>query len=175
MPVSVFDLLPKSTPGITDALNDGLFPATTDDKGTRGAAVRRAYSTRVKAHSIAEDRELQGRSDDIYDQHGLSPLQYAAKLLKIPDSNICNKWAKEEASIVTLTASSVRMTLMRQARPKASLPKAEKELRSLLAAKRQRAVKVSALWIFMTMSTLTNEHYPRQKGRKVQAQPTLGE
>ena len=89
----------------------------------------------------------------------MTPLQYASKTVGTAESNI-SKWAKDEDNIVEVAANKITGGLMKRNRSKPWFPRAESELHKLFRAKRKRGLKVSTLWLCVTMSGLVKQLYP---------------
>ena len=88
----------------------------------------------------------------------MTPLQFTAKTVGTAKSNI-SKWVKGEAQIIEKAAAVVIRDLMKNHRARAWFPKAERKLHVLFRAKRQRGLKVSTLWLCVTMTGLIKKHY----------------
>ena len=86
-------------------------------------------------------------------------LQYASKTVGTAESNI-SKWAKDEDNIVEVAANKITGGLTKRNRSKPWFPRAESELHKLFRAKRKRGLKVSTLWLCVTMSGLVKQLYP---------------
>ena len=81
----------------------------------------------------------------IFKAYKMTPLQFTSKTVGTAESNI-SKWAKGEAQIVEKAAANVTRDLMKNHRPRAWFPKAERKLDVLFRAKRKKDLKVSILW-----------------------------
>ena len=95
----------------------------------------------------------------------MTPLQFTSKTVGTAESNI-SKWAKVKAQIVEKAAANVTRDLMKNHQPRARFPKTERELHVLFRAKRKRGLKVSTLWLCVTMTGLIKKLYrddPRAK------------
>ena len=151
---TVFQLQPKLRP-----LNDGF--SCDDDKSTGrcGAEQRRVYTNRERAAAVEKLRRFQKQPRAIFEAYRMTPLQYASKTVGTAESNI-SKWAKDEDKIVEKAANKITGNLMKNNRSKAWFPRAEQELHKLFRAKRKRGLKVSTLWLCVTMSGLTKQLYP---------------
>ena len=88
----------------------------------------------------------------------MTPLQFTSKTVGTAESNI-SKWTKGETQIVEKAAANVTKDLMENYRPRAWFPKAERELYVLFRAKRKRGLKVSTLWLCVTMTGLIKKLY----------------
>ena len=150
---TVFQLQPKRL-----LFNDGF--SCDDDKpvGRCGAGIRRVYTNREKAAAVEKLRRYQKQKDVIFIAHRMTSLQFTAKTVGTAESNI-SKWAKGEAQIIEKAAAVVTRDLMKNHRARAWFPKAERELHVLFHAKRKRGLKVSTLWLCVTMTGLIKKHY----------------
>ena len=131
-----------------------------DDKpvGRCGAGIRRVYTNREKAAAVEKLRRYQKQEDAMFTAHRMTPLQFTAKTVGTTESNI-SKWAKGEAQIIEKAAAVVTRVLMKNHRARAPFPKAERELHVLFRAKRKRGLKVSTLWLCVTMTGLIKKIY----------------
>ena len=150
----MFQLQPKQR-----LLNDGF--SCDDDKpdGRSGAKQRRVYTNRERAAAIEKLRRFQKQPRAIFEAYRMTPLQYASKTVGTAESNI-SKWAKDEDNIVEVAANKITGGLMKRNRSKPWFPRAESELHKLFRAKRKRGLKVSTLWLCLTMSGLVKQLYP---------------
>ena len=151
---TVFQLQPKQR-----LLNDGF--SCDDDKpdGRSGAKQRRVYTNRERAAAIEKLRRFQKQPRAIFEAYRMTPLQYASKTVGTAESNI-SKWAKDEDNIVEVAANKITGGLMKRNRSKPWFPRAESELHKLFRAKRKRGLKVSTLWLCVTMGGLVKQLYP---------------
>ena len=131
-----------------------------DDKpvGRCSAGIRRVYTNREKAAAVEKLRRYQKQEDAIFTAHRMTPLQFTAKTVGTAESNI-SKWAKGEAQVIEKAAAVVTRDLMKNHRARAWFPRAERELHVLFRAKRKRGLKVSTLWLCVTMTGLIKKHY----------------
>ena len=150
---TVFQLQPKQL-----LFNDGF--SCDDDKpvGRCGAGIRRVYTNREKAAAVEKLRRYQKQEDAIFTAHRMTPLQFTAKTVGTAESSI-SKWAKCEAQIIEKAAAVVTRDLMKNHPARAWFPKAEHELHVLFRAKRKRGLKVSTLWLYVTLTDLIKKHY----------------
>ena len=150
----MFQLQPKQR-----LLNDGF--SCDDDKpdGRSGAKQCRVYTNRERAEAIEKLRRFQKQPRAIFEAYRMTPLQYASKTVGTAESNI-SKWAKDEDNIVEVAANKITGGLMKRNRSKPWFPRAESELYKLFRAKRKRGLKVSTLWLCVTMSGLVKQLYP---------------
>ena len=124
-----------------------------------GAKQRRAYTNRERAAAIEKIRRFQKQPRAILEAYRMTPLQYASKTVGTAESNI-SKWATDEDNIVEVAANKFTGGLMKRNRSKPWFPRAESELHKLFRAKRKRGLKVSTLWLCVTMSGLVKQLYP---------------
>ena len=150
---TVFQLQPKRL-----LLNNGF--SCDDDKpvGRCSAGIRRVYTNREKAGAVEKLRRYQKQEDAIFTAHRMTSLRFTAKTVGTSESNI-SKWAKGEAQIIEKAAAVVTRDLMKNHRARAWFPKAERELPVQFGAKRKRGLKVSTLWLCVTMTGLIKKHY----------------
>ena len=101
----------------------------------------------------------------MFEAYRMIPLQYTSKTVGTAESNI-SKWAKGEALIVEKAATHVSKDLLKNFRLKPWFPLAEKKLHTLFRAKRKRGLKVSTLWLCVTMAALIRSSTPMILGPK---------
>ena len=150
---TMFQLQPKRL-----LFNDGF--SCDDDKpvGRCGTGIRRVYTNREKAAAVEKLRRYQKQEDAIFTAHRMTPLQFTAKTVGTAEP-IISKWAKGEAQIIEKAAAVITRDLIKSHRARAWFPKAERELHVLFRAKRKRGLKVSTLWLCVTMTGLIKKHY----------------
>ena len=86
-----FELQPMSK-GDQGIIADDFTPEPLKERpGACGAAFRRSYTAREKASDIMRLRELESRSLEVWELHGMSPLQYMPLKTEVPHANI-SKW-----------------------------------------------------------------------------------
>ena len=151
---NMFQLQPKRC-----SLDDGFSCDDGKSTGRCGAGIRRVYTNREKAAAVEKLRRFQKQEHAIFEAYRMTPLQYTSKTVGTAESNI-SKWAKGEALIVEKAATHVSKDLLKNFRLKPSFPLAEKELHTLFRAKRKRGLKVSTLWLCVTMAALIKKLYP---------------
>ena len=117
------------------------------------------YTNRERAAAIEKLRRFYKQPRAIFEAYRMTPLQYASKTVGTAESNI-SKWAKDEDNIVEVAANKITGGLMKRNRSKPWFPRAESELHKLFRAKRKRGLKVSTLWLCVTMSGLVKQLYP---------------
>lgn len=151
----------------TTPIDDGF--ATDDEgkgEGRRGALVRKRYSYRQKAVAIERLRECQQQAAEIEEKYHMGPLQFAAQVAGVPQSNL-HKWAGDEAVIVGKAAEKVTSGLLRKSAKRSWFPKAEQALYGLYMAKRRKGLKVSTLWLCTMMAQEVKKHYPDDPRRLI--------
>ena len=151
---TVFQLQPKRC-----SLDDGFSCDDGKSTGRCGAGIRRVYTNRDKAAAVEKLRRFQKQERAIFEAYRMTPLQYTSKTVGTAQSDI-SKWAKGEALIVKKAATHVSKDLLKNFRLKPWFPLAEKELHTLFRAKRKRGLKVSTLWLCVTMAALIKKLYP---------------
>ena len=156
----MFQLQPKRL-----SFNDGCSCNEDKSAGRCGAGIRRVYTNREKAAAVEKLRRHQMQEHAILKAFRMTPLQFTSKTVGTAESNI-SKWAKVKAQIVEKAAANVTRDLMKNHQPRARFPKTERELHVLFRAKRMRGLKVSTLWLCVTMTGLIKKLYrddPRAK------------
>ena len=97
--------------------------------------------------------DIRCKSTHIFKACRMAPRQFTSKTVGTAESNI-SKWVKGEAQIVEKAAANVTMDLVKNYRPRAWFPKAEREMYVLFRAKRKRGLKLSTLWLCVTITGL---------------------
>ena len=116
------------------------------------------YTNREKAAAVEKLGRNQMQEHAIFKAYRMTPLQFTSKTVGTAKSNI-SKWTKDEAQIVEKAAANATRDLMKNYRPRAWFPKAERELYVLFRAKRKRGFTVSTLWLCVTMAGLIIKLY----------------
>ena len=162
---TVLQLQPKRC-----SLDDGFSCDDGKSTGRCGAGIRRVYTNKEKAAAVEKLRRFQKQERAIFEAYRMTLLQYTSKTVDTAESNI-SKWAKGEALIVEKAATHVSKDLLKNFRLKPWFPLAGKELHTLFRAKRKRGLKVSTLWLCVTMAALIEKLYPDDPRAKI---PRLG-
>ena len=142
-----------------DLDSDGFTATAVKAKETRGAAQRKRYDFRFKAHAINQLRILEEDAEGLWKEEHLTPQQYLEAFLGV-DHSLLSKWATDEDNIVRLAADDVTKTLLGKQQPKRWFPAAEKRLYNLFMERRKRKLKVSTLWLTVRFRKLLAEMYP---------------
>ncbi|CAB1116905.1 unnamed protein product [Ectocarpus sp. CCAP 1310/34] len=118
-------------------------------KFDRATGTASRYDYRFKANNAVNQlRILEDNAADLWKEEERTPLPYLKDRLKVHYSNIV-KWAKDEKAIVAAAADDVKKSLLAKQQPKRWFPEAEK-----------RKLKVSTLWLTITVRKLVREMYP---------------
>ena len=87
-----FELHQPMSKGDQGIIADDCTPEPLKERpGACGATFRRSYTAREKASDIMLLRELESRSLEVWELHGMPPLQYMPHKTGVPHANI-SKW-----------------------------------------------------------------------------------